>query len=659
MSELLRDSQRSAADLEDTGNWISEREMNELWERAELISGDPEFARHAGEEGLDRLGSSTTLTVLRGLGSPEELFSHIEMATRRFNSVAAMEPVEVSNGFAEVRATAEPGFDRHLAHCEWTRGMLSQAPTLFGFPAATVEHPSCICLGAPACLYRVAWESAPSLARAGTKERERALEGQLETISARLKGVLATATELISAEDKDEILSRLVDQAALLVGAPAYVIELRLSPSSPVRRHRRGLSDAEAGDVAETVHDLDPAELPEHWLAVELRSKLNAYGVLVAMYEPGDRFFDQERELLEMFGRYAATTLDSAAALQDAQELQREAQKRYEDSHLLLELARRIATAETSQAVAQRLAEALPTVVECDRVSVYIWEESSSEFVRQAVAGFDPGEDDGALGRVRTEDVPHLAELVKRPDPEPLFVDLENTARRASLERLGVKASALVPIVTKERLLGCVILSTRNDLAKLEPSPELRHRLAGIAAHAVTALDNGRLVDGMMRQAREDSLTGLLNRMGFKEALGAAAGRMRSTGGRIGLFFIDLDDFKAVNDELGHEVGDLLLVAVGRRLRAQLAAGCAVARVGGDEFVVLAAESPGEGESPEAVDACLRGIFAEPFELGGRQVWVGASLGRAVWPLEADDPEQLLRLADKSMYAAKKSRKSL
>src|SRR5207248_5761255 len=110
-----------------------------------------------------------------------------------------------------------------------------------------------------------------------------------------------------------------------------------------------------------------PASLPDSWLVVEVKSIRRDYGRLLAMYDPGYRFFPQERELFEVYARYAASALDSATALM-------EAKARYDQSSALLKLARTLAIAGTSGEVARRLVDAVPDVVDCDRAAVYLWD---------------------------------------------------------------------------------------------------------------------------------------------------------------------------------------------------------------------------------------------------------------------------------------------
>ena len=119
------------------------------------------------------------------------------------------------------------------------------------------------------------------------------------------------------------------------------------------------------------------------------------------------------------------------------------------------------------------------------------------------------------------------------------------------------------------------------------------------------------------------------------------------------MLFLDLDDFKAVNDGLGHLAGDALLRAVGVRLRASLPPSLTVARMGGDEFAILVEEPDSAGAALDAAER-VTAAFQRPFDIDGREVFVTASVGIAV----GDDADELLRCSDVAMYGAKASGKA-
>ncbi|MFW6345595.1 MAG: diguanylate cyclase domain-containing protein, partial [Halomonas sp.] len=165
----------------------------------------------------------------------------------------------------------------------------------------------------------------------------------------------------------------------------------------------------------------------------------------------------------------------------------------------------------------------------------------------------------------------------------------------------------------------------------------------------------------LQQAAQHDALTGLPNRLLLSDRLRQAQAQAERRGTCLGLAFIDLDGFKAVNDSLGHDVGDQLLVALSARMSAVLRASDTLARLGGDEFVAVLVDLATPEEAELAAQRLLRSIDA-PLELAGERVQVSASLGLACYlPGESGsrlDADQLLRQADQAMYEAKRRGKN-
>jgi diguanylate cyclase (GGDEF)-like protein/PAS domain S-box-containing protein len=156
--------------------------------------------------------------------------------------------------------------------------------------------------------------------------------------------------------------------------------------------------------------------------------------------------------------------------------------------------------------------------------------------------------------------------------------------------------------------------------------------------------------------ALHDSLTDLPNRALFQEHLTVAIANAARSGTGGAVLFIDLDDFKLVNDSFGHAVGDELLVMVSRQLRESCRAGDVVARQGGDEFLVLVQGASAEGSAEAAAQTVagnLRAALARPFAVAGSDLYVTPSIGASLFPADGDTAEALLKHADIAMYAAK------
>ncbi|HSX71074.1 MAG TPA: sensor domain-containing diguanylate cyclase, partial [Pseudomonas sp.] len=162
----------------------------------------------------------------------------------------------------------------------------------------------------------------------------------------------------------------------------------------------------------------------------------------------------------------------------------------------------------------------------------------------------------------------------------------------------------------------------------------------------------------MHRLAHHDPLTGLPNRLVFEERLAGALERARRGRTRVALVFIDLNDFKTINDQLGHRAGDQVLMATAERLRTTLRGSDCVARLGGDEFVAvlegLSAERSPEEEGQAIADKLLAAL-SPPVQMDGEAQRIGISLGIALFPEHAPNMDRLIHIADQAMYEAKRS----
>jgi diguanylate cyclase (GGDEF)-like protein len=192
-----------------------------------------------------------------------------------------------------------------------------------------------------------------------------------------------------------------------------------------------------------------------------------------------------------------------------------------------------------------------------------------------------------------------------------------------------------------------------SEPERLQGRRDLPDRLSGVVAHAGTALQTARLVDTVTYQARHDGLTGLANRAEFTERIEEALAAAEEENTPLGLFFLDLDSFKAVNDERGHPAGDEVLRLVAERLMGTVRVGDTVARLGGDEFAIVLPEIDDNGEV-EAAAQRVAEVFQQPFVVDGAALHLGASVGRAIWPDDAFEIEALIRHADSAMYRAKR-----
>jgi diguanylate cyclase (GGDEF)-like protein/PAS domain S-box-containing protein len=158
------------------------------------------------------------------------------------------------------------------------------------------------------------------------------------------------------------------------------------------------------------------------------------------------------------------------------------------------------------------------------------------------------------------------------------------------------------------------------------------------------------------RQAHYDTLTRLPNRRMLRLQLDLALPRAQATGRTLSVVFMDLDNFKEVNDSLGHNAGDQLLAQAAQRIQAAVGEGNTVARMGGDEFTLVLQDLPPGADATPSLQPRLQALLdamRQPFELGPDQVFVSASMGVAHYPADATTAEDLLRHADQALFAAK------
>jgi len=649
VDEVLRlaASRRTLEYLSDTTNWIAYDEAVALWRAGERVTHHPQFARAVGVDAAERLGSSQVAAMLRSLGSPERVYQAIAAGAAEFSTVTELEVIETGPGFAEVVAVAGAGFPRSIEHCAWTSGLLTCAPVLFGLRAADVEHEECQAVGAERCVYRVCWEVAGDEELADRSGEITALRHRLDAMHDRLRSVFAAASDLIAVDDLDEILARITTRAALEVRAVRYLLAVRVQADGELHCHHKGFEEEGAAEYVDELLQPRSAAYPDHWLVAPVRSSRREYGSLLALRQPGQSFFGQERELFEVYAGYAASALDHAAALMEAKE-------RGDQASALLSLARELAVAGTSGEVAWRLASAVPLVVDCDRVGVCLWDAARGELVRRAVTTHGGVVDAEPATWVPDPGSP-LDGLVSGASHAPLFVDRMTDDRRLQqmLRDLELAAAILVPLVGSDSFLGVLIVSVLDRPQRLRLTPDLLDRLSGVAAQAATALQNGRLLDEVTHQAMHDQLTGLANRLKFTGLLRTAIERGRDRVEPVTLLYIDLDGFKPVNDEFGHDVGDQLLVALAKRLVACTRSGDTVARLGGDEFAVLIDSGTAPAET-ESLSERLVAAITDPFRIEGHEMRLGASIGQAVFPIDADDADGLLRCADAAMFGVKR-----
>jgi len=200
------------------------------------------------------------------------------------------------------------------------------------------------------------------------------------------------------------------------------------------------------------------------------------------------------------------------------------------------------------------------------------------------------------------------------------------------------------------------IYAAFDPLAK--PQSDEAKALALGAALATLAIETRRLHTDLVRRSSFDLLTDIHNRFSLEKRLDEVIDEARQTACIFGLIYIDLDEFKQVNDRYGHQVGDLYLQEVALRMKRQLRSGDMLARLGGDEFAALAVMVRSRAVVEEVAHRLER-CFDRAFEIDGALLHGSASVGFAVYPEDGATRETLLSTADAAMYKAKNTRQQV
>lgn len=188
------------------------------------------------------------------------------------------------------------------------------------------------------------------------------------------------------------------------------------------------------------------------------------------------------------------------------------------------------------------------------------------------------------------------------------------------------------------------------------PPPQVSDALLMGAKLARLAIETSGLYSELIHRSEFDMLTEIHNRFSLEKHLETLVEEARERGRQFGLVYIDLNDFKQINDQHGHHFGDLYLQMTAQRLEGQLRPGDVLARLGGDEFAVLVPHVSKRNDIEE-IAARLRHCFDEPFSLENHMVQGSASFGMAIYPFDGDTGDSILRAADSAMYKQKRARR--
>jgi diguanylate cyclase (GGDEF)-like protein len=565
--------------------------------------------------------------IIQGLGSPRGVFIG-GAGTNPLLPIRRYAQNEVGEREWTIREWFIDDFAPYEEFCQFVAGQYSQIPMFFGLPAAEVVEEECQCRGDAACLFRIRWEEGDEAVR-----RADYFEVHSQVLEARLEQLQAMVTDLASNERYEDVLQGIVASSVRAVGAVGVVLALKPRIGSLRKVYSEGLSEADSATMAD---DLLGGTEREGVVAVAVESVRRHYGVL-AVDERGGVFTSQSQGTLETYARLAAATLDAADAMEDARH-------QANTAGVLLDLSISLAEIMNTEDMAARVARAVPHVIDCDRVALFLdhgdWEGTEGGELRLAAAYGYP--DDA------------IALLSARPiTGEQLQTMREEGIEYSLVSDVGTAAAVAVPICLAGNTIGCIVAGVTTNPDRLAITSRLSDRLKGLAAQASIAINNGRLVEQIRFQSVHDALTGLPNRALILDRTERMLARSRRTHVPVAALFIDLDGFKEVNDTLGHGFGDQLLQAVATRLALTLRESDSIGRLGGDEFVVLV-DGTTMDAGPELVAERLLAVLREPFALEGLPngpLTLTASIGIAVGTRPS--PTELLRDADIALYQAK------
>jgi diguanylate cyclase (GGDEF)-like protein len=352
---------------------------------------------------------------------------------------------------------------------------------------------------------------------------------------------------------------------------------------------------------------------------------------------------DELEELAESFNAMAGRLDRQFQALSTAAEIDRAV----------------LAATDTDEIVGTLLCR-MPDIYPCDVVGVTLMAADGAKSLPAVTVDYGGNVRHDSRVDLHAEDIQDLLEgpevrLVQRTEDDPL------PAYLAPLGALGAASFCVLPLRYQHQLVGVVAL---GDHGVRPTDDDERIQARRVADQVAIALANARMLQQVRTLAYVDSLTGLPNRLSYKDRLARSLEDAGRHGRLVAALFIDLDHFSRINDTLGHEAGDYLLQQVAGRLRASCreredevgpasaALDPEVARLGGDEFTVI---MPGLADPEDAAKLARRILssLAHPFRLAGREIFVNASIGIAIYPYDGKDLDMLLMHADTAMYKAK------
>jgi GAF domain-containing protein len=485
---------RPVVELLDDARWSTYEQVRALYEAAAEVLGGPESLRAVGATQWDDAISTPALAdAIQALGSPDALLAVIDVAASSVSTLTATGSRKLGDRHWEVTTRFVAPYEPFAGYCHLSAGLFSDLPPIYGEPPAEVAEVECQREGAPACRFVVRWDE-PTAAD-GRDAATEFLRRRVQVLEARLAAFQDTVAGLVAGESLEGVLGHVVAAAAQAVQAPGFVLALEALPWAQQRLYWNGLDEAEARRLGSGL--LDPGTPPDAaCLVVDVATTRHRYGRLAAVRGSGD-FLPQEHELLDAYARLAAAALDSAAALE-------ESRRQTATARALLELSAALATIGTTDEVAQRLAESVPAVVDCDRAIVTLRDLDGGPSRIVGVAGCPPEVDQ----RLRSVAVP-VPDTGAWPggvmsyETSAFSEGATTVGQRLMLEH-GLTAAVTVPLLGPDRELGWVTAIVVDGPERLLDDGAVAERLRAVAGQAATAISNAQLLDQVRWQRSEE-----------------------------------------------------------------------------------------------------------------------------------------------------------
>ena len=300
----------------------------------------------------------------------------------------------------------------------------------------------------------------------------------------------------------------------------------------------------------------------------------------------------------------------------------------------LFDISETAHTEESLPALYQRIHEIIAGLIPIKQFVIGLY-QAESNIVQLVYKRFIPGE------------------LSKEVDLESLCAQVSQSGQswpQAADEDSPSQDWLAVPLKSQDGIVGALMVNTNTSQEHY--CLDERELLEFVSTQIAAAIERKKMLDELQYLALFDPLTGLPNRQLFKDRLKQALARARRNQQSFAVLYLDLDKFKQANDQFGHEAGDSLLQEVARRLEACVRESDTVARMGGDEFVILLDKLTGSESVGEVAEKILSEL-SRPYHLATAEADISVSIGTAVYPRDGKTEQALLHHADKKMYTVK------